>query len=144
MRILLMLPAVLPAIVLVVAAFGCSSIQPDVTAASAVASNPAVAQVLAVSCYNCHSNQATAQWYAKLQPSRWFGNAALESLNFSDWGTYDAQHRKNAIRQIAAVVDSGTMPPSGYLLFHLGARLSPEQKAAIARWAAAEGVVAAH
>jgi hypothetical protein len=141
------LPALLPfcvAFVLVVGTFGCSSTQPNPTVPPAVTTDSAVGQILATSCYDCHSNEGADQWYAKLQPSRWFGNSALESLNFSDWGTYDTQHRADAIRQIAAVVDSGTMPPGGYLLFHPGARLSPEQKTAIAKWAAAQGAVAAH
>ncbi len=130
--------------VLVVGTFGCSTTQPEVTVRATVTSDPAVAHILAVSCYECHSNEGAGQWYAKLQPSRWFGDRALESLNFSDWGTYDDQRRTDTIRQIASVVDSGTMPPAGYLLFHPGARLSPGQKRVIAKWAAAEGAVAAH
>lgn len=125
-------------------ALGCSSSRTNLTPGAAVISNPEVARILAVSCYHCHSNEGADQWYAKLQPSRWFGNPALDALNFSQWQNYDARRRMDAIRQVAAVVDAGTMPPRGYLLFHPQARLSPDQRAAIARWAIAAGAVAAH
>ncbi len=123
---------------------GCSTNQANLAASPAVSSDPAVARILAASCYHCHSSEGANQWYAKLQPSRWFGDPALEAVNFSDWATYDAQRRSDAIRQVAAAVDSGAMPPGGYLMFHPQARLDPEQKAAIARWAAAEGAAPAH
>jgi hypothetical protein len=128
----------------VAAVSGCSSSQPNLTPPAAVTSDPGVGRILAESCYHCHSSEGAGEWYAKLQPSRWFGNPGLDALNFSAWGTYDAQRRKDAIRQIAAVVHAGTMPPKGYLLFHPQARLSAEQKEAIARWAATEGALTAH
>jgi|SRR5579875_2311106 hypothetical protein len=131
-------------IVVVGGAFGCSSTRPELNVRAAVTSDPAVAQILAVSCTECHSNEGAGLWYARLQPSRWFGDRGLQALNFSDWGSYDDQRRTDAIRQIAAVIDSGAMPPASYLLFHPGARLSPGQKRTIDRWAAAQGAVAAH
>jgi hypothetical protein len=132
------------ALVLVLAAtFGCSS-RANPTVSPAVTTDPAVGSILAGSCYDCHSDEGAGQWYAKLQPSRWFGDPALDALNFSDWQTLDTERRKDTIRQIAAVVDDGTMPPHGYLLFHPQARPGPEQKAAIARWATAEGAIPAH
>jgi heme-binding protein len=123
---------------------GCSSTQAYPMPPAIVTTEPAVGRILAVSCYHCHWSEQAGTWYAKLQPSRWFGNSALEALDFSDWGNYHAARRQDAIRQVAAVVDAGTMPPAGYLLFHPQARLDPEQKAVIARWAAAQGAQAAH
>jgi len=135
---ILPLPAVCLTILMLAGMSGCSGSQPNPTPPAAVTSEPGVGRILAVSCYHCHSNEGAEQWYARLQPSRWFGNPALEALNFSDWETLDAQRRKDAIRQIAAVVEANTMPPKGYLLFHPQARLNTEQKAAIAHWAASK------
>ncbi len=138
------MPAICLLLITLGAAPGCSTSQANLAANPAVSSDPAVARILAASCYHCHSSEGANQWYAKLQPSRWFGNPALAELNFSDWATYNAQRRRDAIRQVAAAIDSGAMPPGGYLMFHPQARLSQEQKAAVAHWAAAEGAVAAH
>lgn len=142
--ILAALPAICLLLITLGGAAGCSITQANLTESPAVTSDPAVARILVASCYHCHSSEGANQWYAKLQPSRWFGDPALAELNFSDWGTYDAQRRRDAIRQVAAAVDSGAMPPASYLMFHSQARLSQEQKAAIARWAAAEGAAPAH
>ncbi len=124
-------------------AAACASTQTNMIPAIEVSPDPGINRILADSCYSCHSNEAET-WYARLQPSRWLGNSALEDLNFSDWQSYSAERRRDAIRQIASAVDSDAMPPSGYLLFHPHARLTAEQKAAIDRWAAADGAVAAH
>jgi hypothetical protein len=110
-----------------------------------VAADPTANRVLADSCYHCHSSEEADLWYAKLRPSRWLGNnPAVEQLDFSQWNSYDAQRKEDAVRQIAAAVAAGTMPPRGYLLFHPQARLSAEQKDAIARWAAVAGAVPKH
>ncbi len=131
------------ALCLMLAGSGCSTRQSN-PPAPAVAANPEVARILEVSCYHCHSDEGTAVWYAKLQPSRWFGDSALAALNFSDWPGYDADRRSDAIRQVAAAVESGTMPPHGYLLFHPQARLNGAQKAAIQSWAAGKRARSAH
>jgi hypothetical protein len=143
MRIFHWLSVLCVALLAIAGVFACSSTQTTMTPAVEVSPDPAINRVLAQSCYSCHSNEALT-WYAKLQPSRWFGNSALEDLNFSDWQSYSAGRRKDAIRQIASAVDSDAMPPAGYLLFHQHARLDPEQKAAIDRWAAANGAAVAH
>jgi Haem-binding domain len=131
----------LPAIAIVMGlsvVAGCSSSEPALTPTppAAISPDPEVDRILSASCYSCHTVEGSEELVARLQPSRWFGHdAALEQLNFSQWGTYDAQKRADTARQIAAAVNDGTMPPSGYLLFHSQARLSPEGKAAITRWA---------
>lgn len=123
---------------------GCSSSQPSPGIPDSVAPDPAIHQILAVSCYQCHTSEGANEWSVRYQPSRLFGNPALDALNFSEWNSYGAQRRSDLVRQITAVVDAGTMPPAGYWLFHPQARLSAGQKATIGRWAAAQEAAPAH
>jgi Haem-binding domain len=125
-------------------AAGCSTSAPNPATAHAVTADPEVGRILAVSCYDCHTTEGTSRWYAKLQPSRWFGNPALEQLNFSQWRSCAAQRRMDAVREIAAAVNAGTMPPADYALFHPQARLSAGEREAVARWAARETALPAH
>ncbi len=141
-HVLITLAVALPVLL---AAAGCSSSEPALTPAATISPDPEVNRIMAASCYSCHTTEGSEEWIAKMQPSRWFGHdPALEQLNFSQWGTYDSQKRSDAARQIAAAVSDDTMPPSGYLLFHSQARLSPDQKAAITRWADALNALPAH
>jgi len=133
------------ALALIALLAGCSSSEPALTPAATISPDPEVNRIMAVSCYSCHTTEGSEEWISRMQPSHWFGHdPALEQLNFSQWGGYDSQKRSDAARQIAAAVNDGTMPPSGYLLFHSQARLSADQKAAITRWADALNAVPAH
>lgn len=141
-QVLIALAVALP---MLVAMAGCSSSEPPLTPAATISPDPEVNRIMAGSCYSCHTTEGSEEWVAKMQPSRWFGHdPALEQLDFSQWGSYDSQKRSDTARQIAAAVNDDTMPPSGYLLFHSEARLSPDQKAAITRWADALNAVPAH
>jgi mono/diheme cytochrome c family protein len=123
---------------------GCSTTTPPLTPANTVSADPQLNQILATSCYGCHTGEGNSQWYAKLEPTQWFNGEALEELNFSDWHSYGALRRKALIGEIAAAVKSGSMPPAGYTLFHPDTRLSAEQKETIAQWAAQADAIPAH
>lgn len=103
---------------------------------AAFASNPQVAQIIASSCFDCHSENGAAAWYVRMSPSYWFAASARRNLNFTDWKDYDANRRSEAIEAIGRVVNRGEMPPWDYTVFHPAAELSNEQKDLVSEWAA--------
>jgi mono/diheme cytochrome c family protein len=130
---------------------GCSSNSPDpssiktplpaATATSAdpwtvFSSNPQVAQILASSCFDCHSEQNDARWYVKIAPSYWFSGSARKTLNFTGWNQYSEERRSDEIAEIGRAVNRGEMPPWDYTVFHPAAELTNEQKDAVSEWAA--------
>jgi hypothetical protein len=78
-------------------------------------------------CYACHSNETEWPLYARIAPAswlvRWDVEAGRSKLNFSDWGGEGGD-----ARDAADQVDSGSMPPSRYLLLHPSARLSADER----------------
>jgi hypothetical protein len=132
-----------------VASAGCSTnshkighAQPSATSATdpstALTANPQVAQILASSCFDCHSEAGTAAWYVKMAPSYWFSRSARENLNFTDWQAYDAHRRRAEIEAIGRVVNRGEMPPWDYTVFRPAAELTNEQKDLVSEWAASQ------
>lgn len=122
---------------------GCSNSAPttvDISSATAADSyipDPQVRDALAAACFDCHSEQGNVAWNARLAPSYLFGkSAALNSLNFSKWGGYNAQKRKAEYAQISQAVADGQMPPGDYELLHPAAKLSAADKSLVLEWAA--------
>jgi hypothetical protein len=105
---------------------------------SAFSSNPQVTQILASSCFDCHSEAGTAAWYVKIAPSYWWSGSARENLNFTDWKDYNATRRNEEIRAIGRSVNRGEMPPWDYTVFHPAAELSNAQKDLVSEWAASQ------
>ncbi len=129
---------------------GCSSSQqtatPATTASSstnAVSTDPQVNAILEESCYQCHSTGGSAPWYAAVSPTYLAANSAREVLNFSDWQTYDAQKRTDALKSIEQSVNAGSMPPGDYTALDHSARLADVQKQALLKWAS-QAAMAAH
>jgi uncharacterized membrane protein len=129
---------------------GCSSSQetsaPAVTVSSSadVAGGDAqVGAILASACYECHSTAGSAPWYAAVSPTYLAANKARAALNFSDWQTYDAERKAEALKSVERVVSSGSMPPGDYTALDHSARLTAEQRQALLKWAA-QPAVSAH
>jgi hypothetical protein len=121
---------------------GCSSSQETATpgtttptSTNAVSTDPQVNAILARSCYQCHSSAGRAPWYAALSPTYLAANSARGSLNFSDWQTYDAQKRGEALKNIERSVSAGSMPPGDYTALDQSARLTDDQKQVLLKWA---------
>ncbi|MGH7987515.1 MAG: heme-binding domain-containing protein [Candidatus Binataceae bacterium] len=101
-----------------------------------VSSNPEVERTLKTSCFDCHSDQHSTPWNAKLAPSYLFGaNNARKALDFSDWGGYSANRRSADKAAIAKVVKDDSMPPGDYDFLHPSARLTAEQRSELLQWA---------
>ena len=100
---------------------------------------PAVKQILAAACYDCHSNQTRYPWYAQVQPVGWYlahhVNEARRELNFSKFGSYTAQRQLKKFEAMSDEVHEGSMPLKSYTLIHSDARLTPDQAKALSAWA---------
>ena len=115
---------------------GCSSSQESVpSSTNTVSTDSQVNTILQKSCYQCHSTGGSAPWYAAVSPTYLAANSARGVLNFSDWQTYDAQKKSEALKNIEASVNGGSMPPGDYTALDHSARLSDDEKQALLKWA---------
>jgi cytochrome c553 len=131
--------------------WGCSSssnsapIESVSAPTNSLAADPQVNATFAKSCSDCHSDQGSGPWNAKIAPSYLFGaNKARAVLNFSNWSTLDVKQRNSMASAIAAAVDSGSMPPGDYDFFHPSAKLSDEQKKLVLQWTSQQMALPAH
>jgi hypothetical protein len=103
--------------------------------------SPEVKQILATSCYDCHSNHTRYPWYAEIQPVGWWlashVNDGRKHLNFSEFGTYPAKRQLKKLEEINDEVQDHGMPLKSYTLVHVDARLTPAQATALCDWAEA-------
>ena len=80
-------------------------------------------------CFDCHSNETRWTWYAYVAPASWLvANDVHEGrgeLNFSDY-------RTGRGRKASEEVLGGDMPPQMYLFMHPEAKLTTEEKQALA------------
>lgn len=97
-----------------------------------------VAEVLARSCDDCHSNRTEWPWYSHVAPVSWFVadhvNHGRRHLNFSDWSRYDARESADLLRHICREARSGSMPLDSYTLLHPRARLTPRDVRTLCDW----------
>ena len=126
---------------------GCSSSQPSATpetsSTNAISTDSQVNAILEQSCYQCHSTGGSAPWYAAVSPTYLAANSARGVLNFSDWQTYDAQTKADALKSIEQSVSAGSMPPGDYTALDHAARLTDDQKQALVKWSS-QPAMAAH
>jgi Haem-binding domain len=102
---------------------------------NAVSTDPQVNAILEQSCFECHSSGGSAPWYASVSPTYLAANSARRVLNFSDWQTYDAQKKANALKNIEQTLSGGSMPPGDYTALDHSARLADDQKQVLLKWA---------
>lgn len=106
-----------------------------------------VAEMLKVSCYNCHSNETVYPWYSFVAPSSWLVAKDVrdgrDELNFSDWADYSMMDKLAKLDDLVSEVEEGKMPLGIYTLVHPSAKLDDAQRQSIVAWAeAAMDVVA--
>lgn len=97
-----------------------------------------VAEILRVSCYNCHSNETVYPWYGHVAPVSWLVSSDIRQgrkhLNFSEWELFNKLDKAKLLNEIADEVNNGEMPMSIYVLMHPKAKLSKEDTKKIANW----------
>jgi len=100
---------------------------------------PEVLAILKRACFDCHSNETVWPLYAELAPGRWLMHRDVRkgrnSMNFSEWGDYDAEEREYDKEESWEQIESGEMPPWFYVYpLHMDAKLSEADKALLKEW----------
>ena len=95
--------------------------------------SPQTRELFYRACGDCHSNETTWPWYSNIAPVSWLVLHDVEEgrsrLNVSEWGTA----REMEADEAAEVILEGEMPPAIYLPMHPSARLSSDEKQALAQ-----------
>ncbi len=103
---------------------------------------PAVKEILKISCHDCHSNNTRYPWYTAIQPfAMWLGDHVKEGkkeLNFSEFGTYSLRRKYKKFKEIIDEVEEDKMPLESYTRGHRDAILTPEEKSVLINWASGE------
>jgi mono/diheme cytochrome c family protein len=83
-------------------------------------------------CFDCHSNETVWPWYAHVAPASWLAAHDVHEgrgiLNFSEWN-----HPQPGADEVQEVIEEREMPPSYFLIMHPEARLTPEERDALAK-----------
>lgn len=99
-----------------------------------------VRQILARSCYDCHSNKTKWPWYSRVAPVSWWVtdhvNEGREHLNFSNWGLSNAEDQAEYAEEVIEEVEEGKMPMASYVVGHPEAELSETDVATLRAWTA--------
>lgn len=108
------------------------------TLVEGVTHDPAVAKILARSCQDCHSDRTRWPWYGRIPPASWLLSndvaAARSHMDFSRWGQYSLDDKREILTEMAAELRTNQMPPGRYLFMHPHARLSAGEIALISQW----------
>jgi hypothetical protein len=93
--------------------------------------SPRTRELAVRACFDCHSNETKWPWYASVAPISWrvqdHVDEGREKLNFSEW-----DRPQEEAEEAAEVVAEGEMPLWDYLLVHAEARLTADEKRALA------------
>lgn len=116
--------------------------EPPPNLVQGVTGDPAVARILARSCQDCHSDRTRWPWYGRIPPASWLLNhdvaTARSHMDFSRWGQYSLDDKREILTKMAAELRTNQMPPGRYLLMHPNARLSADKIALISAWTLSE------
>ena len=100
-----------------------------------------VREIVRKACYDCHSHETRWPWYSYVAPVSWLIHHdvehAREHLNFSRWGSYDAEEQADLLDDIGEEVEEREMPLQIYVSLHSEARLKNDERRAIVEWAEA-------
>lgn len=99
---------------------------------------PAVEQVIAEKCADCHSNNTRWPAYSRLAPGSWLMehdvHEARAALNFSNWQQMAPEEQTRLLASVAAEIANRRMPVRQYLLFHPSARLTDAERKSVIAW----------
>jgi hypothetical protein len=95
-------------------------------------------KALKAACYDCHSYETKYPWYTYVAPVSWWIKGHVKNgrkrLNFSKWASIEAEDIKHIFHECAEEIESGHMPPKGYVRMHAEADLSPEIRQELITW----------
>jgi hypothetical protein len=102
------------------------------------AANPAVLEIVARSCQNCHSEKTEWPWYSYVTPMSWMiakdVKDARSHMNLTNWQNYSPEERFEMLSEIMPLVRNKIMPPSRYLALHPEAKLSARDIEVLVEW----------
>jgi cytochrome c len=100
---------------------------------------PAVRDMLAQKCADCHSTQTRAPLYGRFAPVSWLMErdiiAARDAMDLSFWDRYSADQQEALKAEILLQAKAHTMPPMQYRLVHANATIADTDIAVLAEWA---------
>jgi len=100
-----------------------------------------VAHILEVACNDCHSNLTRYPWYAEVQPIAWWLNYHVvdgkRKINYSQFTNRPLAYQNHKLEETIDMLKEDEMPLPSYtwLGLHSDAKLSPEQKETLIKWA---------
>lgn len=97
-----------------------------------------VKTILAKACNDCHSNTTRYPWYNNIQPVAWWLADHIDEgkreLNFDEFANYSPRKQYNKLEETKELVNEGKMPLNSYTWIHKDAKLTDQEKQAIAAW----------
>ncbi len=97
-----------------------------------------VKSILAKACNDCHSNNTRYPWYNNVQPVTWWLNDHMEEgkkeLNFDEFATYRPRRQYKKLEEVNEQLKKGEMPLDSYTWIHKDAKLTDDERSAIAEW----------
>jgi hypothetical protein len=97
-----------------------------------------IAHLLQSACADCHSNNTSYPFYARVQPIGWWLNghirAGKAALNFDEFGNYSTRRRISKLKMMEEQLRTGKMPLRTYTWLHPASRLSAQSRETITRW----------
>lgn len=100
--------------------------------------SPAVEQILAKACNDCHSNNTNYPWYAEVQPVGWWLADHIKDgkrhMNFNEFSTYKVARQYHKLEECIDQVKDSEMPLESYTAIHKNANLSEEEKNTLINW----------
>jgi len=93
---------------------------------------PEIANLIKVSCYDCHSNETAYPWYSNIAPASWIMKNHIDEgrkeLNFSTFAMYEQKRQVHKLQECIEMIERKEMPLDSYFLGHQNAKLSDEQR----------------
>jgi cytochrome c len=100
---------------------------------------PDVRAMLNAKCADCHSAQTRAPLYGRFAPISWLLERdimeARKHMDLSQWDTYTREEQDTLKSKILQQAKSGAMPVIQYRMIHWSARITPQDIAALTKWA---------
>ena len=94
--------------------------------------NDTVKNLLANSCFDCHSNNTKYPWYTNIQPVGWLManhiNDGKKELNFNELAALSTRRRNSKFKSISQQIEQAKMPLKSYLFIHRNAALNEADK----------------
>lgn len=97
-----------------------------------------IATLMRNACFDCHSYETKYPDYASVAPLSWVIKShvsdAREEINFSIWGTYNADLKKSMLKNAISVIEDKSMPKQSYILYHPKANITTAERALMAHY----------